>query len=170
MPTAIIKPVSLFANTSDVTNTEYIYTSNDTGVIIGPAVGTRTADYNTDATSVLPVGAIITHWKVRMRHAITPVTAGVYPVFAYKTSLSVTILTDFAITSGFTTRVYPDPAGSFPDGYAISSNNTPADFSRSRIGIALTGTSAEVAYIDFYEIEVTYTTGESNIHLLMGDF
>lgn len=179
MPTAIIKPVSFVAGTasSGVTLTENIYTKNGAGLQVQwvtGASGIKTADYNTDATTVLPVGAIISHWKLRYTAARTASVTNVYPYFRYNPSAGAITIADWVVTTGFTDYTYPDPGGAFPDGLPISSLNTPAAFAVARIGGNMSTSTGSTAtlYLDYFEIEVTYTvpSADANIHLLMGDF
>lgn len=178
MPTAIIKPVSLVAGSasSGVILTENIYTSNSAGMGVQWTAGTsgiNTADFNTDATTVLPANAVISNWKLRYRAARTASVTNVYPYFRYNPSAAAVTIADWVVTTDWTTYVYPDPGGAFPDGLPISSLNTPAAFAVARIGgnmSSSTGSSATL-YLDYFEIEVIYTVpAASDIHLLMGDF
>ncbi len=179
MPTAIIKPVSFVASSasSGVTLPENIYTNNSAGMSVqwvAGASGVKTADFNTDATTVLPAGAVITHWKLRYRAARTASVTNVYPYFRYNSGAGAITIADWVVTTGWTDYLYPDPGGAFPDGLPISSLNTPSAFSVARIGgnMATSTGSLATLYLDYFEIEVTYTVPAdgANAHILMGDF
>lgn len=170
MPTAVIKPTSWAANSGGVSNIGGIYTNNNNGVIYYWPTGNTGdlwADYNTDAVSVLPADAVITHWKLTYKTAITPVGHAVYPIFRRNPNVSRIIITDWEATSGFTTYTYP-ASGS---GLDVSDYNARSDFSVIRVGAnRATNPGAESwFYIDYFEVEVTYELpGIPNL-LFMGE-
>lgn len=163
MPTAIIKPVSTNGSpSSGVTLTGNIYINDGSGISVLWSAGTsgiKYQDYNTDATSILPSNAIISHWKLRYKAARTASVTNVYPYFRYNAGAGAITIADWVVTTGWTDYIYPDPGGAFPDGISISSLNTPSDFSVARIGGNMSTSTGSTAtlYLDYFEIEVTYT-------------